>query len=347
VPTVFAIGRDADPARVVSTRDLRGRVDLSKRSKIQLRIDGGDALTIDCAGVEPARTERVEIVAAINDAAGATVGVITEKSISLVSPTTGLASEIVFEEPPEDDATFDLFGIGPQSFRGSAATTARLIASPSLTDNGIDVRANNFLLLSVDGGTPVEIDLRQATDDISELRSLPLDKAVQHINKSLGAQVASTDGTRLFLASTRTGAPGKVEVFRREITRERRFVTRATVVDEAAREIFGFVSREAVATPAVSARLAGTPDLSQTIDLKNARFLRLRVDGSKAFEIDAAGARARATTLDEIISGINTAAKANGISKDVASTDGKHLIVTSPSAGAGSRIEIEPPHGAL
>lgn len=347
VPSVFASGRDAQPARVVSTRDLRGRVDLLKRSKLQLRIDGGDALTIDCAGVEPARTERVEIVAAINAAAGATVGVITEKSISLVSPTTGLTSEIVFEEPPDDDATFDLFGIGPQSFRGSAATTARLVATPPLTGNGIDVRANNFLLLSVDGGTPVEIDLRQATDDVSELCSVSLDKVVDYINKTLGAQVASTDGTKLFLASTRSGAAGKVEVFKREVTRNRRFVTRATIVDEAAQEIFGFITRDAVGTPAVSARLVGTPDLSQTIDLKDARFLRLRVDGSAAFEIDVAGLRARATALEEIISKINAAGKASGLSKEVASTDGKHLIVTSPSASAESRVEIEPPRGAL
>lgn len=348
VPSVFAAGKDAQPARVVSTRDLRGRVDLSKRSKIQLRVDGGDALTIDCAGVEPARTERVEIVAAINAAAGATVGVITEKSISLVSPTTGLSSEIVFEEPPDDDATFDLFGIGPQSFRGSAATIARLTASPALTDNGLDVRANNFLTLSVDGGTPVEIDLRKATDDISQMRSLPLDKAVAHINKSLGVQVASTDGEKLFLASTRTGAAGKVEVPARETTRHRRFVTRATIIDEAAREIFGFITREATATPALSARLVGTPDLSQTVDLKDARFLRLRVDGFSAVEIDAAGARPRATTLDEIISKVNAAIKAKGVTtKDVASTDGKHLVLISPSAGAESRLDVELPHGAL
>lgn len=347
VPTVFATGKDAQPARVASTRDLRGRVDLSKRSKLQLRVDGADAVTIDCAGIEPARTERVEIVAAINAAVGATAGVITEKSISLVSPTTGASSEIVFEEPPEDDATFDLFGIGPQSFRGSAATVARLTASPALTDNGLDVRANNFLSLSVDGGTPVEIDLSKATDNISERRSLPLDKAAEHVNKSIGAQVASTDGQKLFLASTRTGAAGKLDVPAREVTRHRRFVTRATIIDEAAREIFGFITREAVATPAVSARLVGQPDLSQTVDLKDARFLRLRVDGFSAVEVDAAGPRARATTLDEIISKINAAVKANGLAKDVASTDGKHLILTSPSAGAESHAEVEPPHGAL
>jgi hypothetical protein len=347
VSTVFVSGKDAQPARVVSTRDLRGRVDLSKRSKLQLRIDGGNALTIDCAGIEPAKTERVEIVAAINAAAGATVGVITEKSISLVSPTTGLTSEIVFEEPPDDDATFDLFGIGPQSFLGSAAATARLIASPALKDNGIDVRANNFLLLSVDGATPVEIDLSKATDDISERRSVSLNKVAAYINNSLGSQVASTDGTRLFLASTRTGAPGKVEVFRRELTRERRFVTRATIVDEAAREIFGFISGEAVPTAAVSARLVGTPDLSQTIDLTKTPFLRLRVDRFAPLEINASGARARATTLDEIISKINAAAKANGAAKDIANSDGKHLIVTSVSAGAESRVEIESPRGAL
>jgi hypothetical protein len=348
VPTVFAAGKDAQPARADSTRDLRGRVDLSTRSKIRLGIDGAEPITIDCAGVEPNRTERVEIVAAINAAAGATVGVITERSISIVSPTTGPASEILFAEPADDDATFDLFGISPQSFRGSAATVARLTALPSLTNGGLDVRANNFLLLAVDGGTAVEVDLSQASEDISELSSLSLDKAAEYINNSFdGALVASTDGEKLFLASARSGGASKLQVFPREAIRQRRFVTRAIVTDEAAQEVFGFVTGEAGATAAVSARLTGAPDLSQSVDLTDARLLRLRVDDFAAIELDAAGARPRATTLAETIGKINAAVKANGLSDDVATTDGKHLVLISPSAGAGSRLIIEPPLAAL
>ena len=197
-PFVVA-GLDAQPARAISSCDLRGTVDLSERANIRLRIDGGEPVLINCAGVVPNQTERVEIVDAINEVLDAVVGIITERSISVVSPTGGLASEIVFEKPDAGDATFDIFGIGPLSFQGSVPTVARLTASPVLTNNGLDVRANNSLLLAVDGGTPVEIDLSQAAGNQAELIALPLNKLAEHINKSFGAApIASTDGEKLF-----------------------------------------------------------------------------------------------------------------------------------------------------
>ena len=79
----------------------------------------------------------------------------------------------------------------------------------------------------------------------------------------------------------------------RETVHTRRFVTRAIVTDEAARDVFGFFARDAQGTSPVRARLVGAPDLSQSVDLKTARFLRLRVDGSSAIEIDC-GADVRA-----------------------------------------------------
>jgi hypothetical protein len=347
VPSLFEAGLDAQPARAESNRDLRGTIDLSKQSRIRLRIDGAAAVTINCAGAEPKKTERVEIVAAINDELNAVVGVITERSISLVSPTAGPASEIVFETAGADDATFQLFGIGPLTFQGSAPTVALLTASPSLTDNGLDVRANNFLVLGVDGSTPVEIDMGQAAPNHAELMSLPLTRLAEHINKSFaGVPIASTDGKKLFLTSPRTGGGSKLEVLPRETLRQRRFVTRAIVTDEAARDVFGFFGKESQGTSPVRARLIGAPDLSLSVDLKVTRFLRLRVDGRAAIEIDCAGDRPRATTLEEVVGKINAAFSPTG-TQTLATHDGKHLLLISPTLGSSSRLVIEPPRVAL
>jgi hypothetical protein len=346
-PSFVAVGLNAQPARANSTRDLRGTVDLSERANIRLRIDGAEPVLINCAGVVPNQTERVEIVAAINKAFDAVVGVITERSISVVSPSIGPASEIVFEQPDVGDATFDIFGVGPLSFQGSDPTVARLTAAPLLTAEGLDVRANNFLVLAVDGGAPTEIDLSQAADNHEKLIPLPLSKVAAHINTSLGGRsIASTDGKKLFLSSTRTGGMSKLAVLPREIVRQRRFVTRAIVTDEATRDLFGFFARESQGTSPVRARLIGSPDLSQSVDLKTTRFLRLRVDGSAAIEIDCAGGRPRATTLKEVVEKINSAFPSSGSAK-LASDDGKHLVLISPTVGEKSNLSIEAPQVAL
>lgn len=347
VVSILVAGQNAKPARADSTRDLRGRVDLSERTNIRLQIDGGTPVNINCAGLEPNKTERVEIVAAINQALGYAAATITERGISVQSSSTGPASEIVFEQPAKDDATYDIFGIGPLIFRGSGAKVARLTAAPLLSDNGVDLRANYFLLLAVDGGPPIELDFRQAAGGYSELMALPLNKLAEHINNVfVGAQIASTDGEHLFLTSTKSGGVSKLEVLTRETIRKRRFVTRAFVTDEAATEVFGFVAKDAQGTSAVGARLEGTTDLSLSADLTETRFLRLKVDGFPAVEIDCAGGRPRATTLAEVVSKINKDLKTHGLA-EAATDDGKHLILTSPSVGAGSLIAIDPPRVAL
>lgn len=347
VATAFQSGRDDQPARVTSPRDLRGGVDLSERANLRLRIDGGAAVTINCAGVDPSKTQRIEIVAAINDALKAEVANVTERSVSLTSPTAGPGSEIVFETASTGDAAADIFGVGSLSFEGSAATKARLTATPALTKGGVDVRAQSVLGLAVDGGGPIEFDLRQAAETIAELESVPLDKLASRINRALGgADVATTDGQHLLFASPTTGGASSLEVKPLEATRRRRFVTRAIVTDEATSVIFAFNAKDAHGTSASKARIVGGRDLSQSVDLSKARLLRLTIDGYRACEIDCAGPRARATTLDEIVARINAGLKDAGVTKDVAAHDGKRLVLISPSSGTDSKLAFEPPRAA-
>ncbi len=359
--TVFRSGRDDQPARVNSVRDLRGGIDLSERANLRLRIAGGAAVTINCAGVDPAKTQRIEIVTAINDTLKTEVANVTERGVSLTSPTAGTASQIVFEADESDDAAPDIFGIVPLTFLGSGPTTARIIATPRLTRaGGINPWAADLLLLAVDGGPPVEINLRRAArpfgkldavsveDFIEVLQSITLDDVVTLINQSFNFPVAATDGDHLLLASPTTGGAGSLEIKSSENTVRRRFVTRAIVTDEATPAVFGFDFKEARGDASSKARLAGTRDLSQSIDLSKTRLLRLKIDTFPVSEIDCAGPRPRATTLDEIVGKINeTLGAVAPLLNEVASHDGKHLLLTSPSSGADSRIAFETPFGAL
>src|SRR5215212_2172183 len=360
VATAFESGRDRQAAAGSSTRDLRGGVDLSERANLQLRIDGGAPVTINCAGVDPAKTQRIEIVAAINTALNAQVATVTERGLSLTSPTKGAASQIVFETASTGDAASEIFSIAPLNFAGSADTTARLIATPTLTKaGGINPWSQGRLSLAVDGAPAFEIDLRDAAKPFGKLNEVPaedfvevhesisLDEVVKFINEALHAQIAATDGQRLLFNSPTTGGASSLDVKSPETTRRRRFVSRAIVIDEATPSVFGLNAKEATGKAATKARVTGTRNLSQSVDLTAARLLRLAIDGFPASEIDCAGPRARATTLTEIVNSINAALKKAGLSQDVAAHDGKHLILVSPSSGTDSTIAIQPPRAAL
>jgi hypothetical protein len=359
VATAFKSGRNDQPARVTSTRDLRGGIDLSERANVQLRIDSGPSVTINCAGVDPARTARIEIAAAINEALKAEVADVTERSISLTSPTVGSSSAIVFETAPVDDAGPEIFGVDSLLFESSAPTKARIASHPTKI-GGVNPWAQNILSLAIDGGAPIEIDLRQAakpfpkisavsTEDFVEgFESVTLDELVKTINQSVNANVAATDGQRLLLNSPTTGGASSLEINTLETKRRRRFVTRATVTDEATSAIFGFTDQKARGAAASAARIVGDRDLSQSVDLSKTRLLRLKIDGYPACEIDCAGPRSRATTLTELVARINSALAGVATAlKDVAADDGKHLTLTSPSTGTDSLVALEAPRAAL
>lgn len=148
-------------------------------------------------------------------------------------------------------------------------------------------------------------------------------------------------GQPIILTSQTTGETSRIVIEPLTLTRHRRFITRAFTTDDAAQAVFGFFAGEARGAPAIAARVAGRTDLSRGVDLRQRRFLRLSIDGAPAKDIDCAGTRPKATLIDEVVSRINGA-----LGLTVASHDGRHLILTSPSAGRGSRIRFEPTRAA-
>jgi hypothetical protein len=334
----FHAGRDARPAEAVGIVDLSRGIDLSTRSKLRVKVDDRPPVTVFCAGNDPANTLLSEITAALTAQLGPGTAFHDGRFLHLASPTAGPASTIVFEPlPPDEDATEILFGVSSRIFTGSDATNAQLVGTPDLS-SGIDLAALHAIQIAVDGGEPVEVNVREGALDSRKVRPNEIVKA---INAALKQVVASHDGQHLILTSQTTGQTSQIVIEPLTVTRHRRFVTRAFTTDSAAQAVLGFFAKEAQGTPATAARVVGKTNLSRGVDLREARFLRLSIDGGAAVDIDCAGTRPRATLIDEVVSRINSA-----LGLSVADHDGRHLILNSPSAGAGSRIAFEPTRAA-
>lgn len=327
----FHLGADAAPARLTGTRDLSSGVDTTERSRLRVRVDGGPPAIVDCAGADPAATRLEEIVFSLNTILGNGIASHDGRLLTLASPTAGAAGSVAVLEAPERDASADLLGLLSRSFQGAAAVRARITSTRDL-GGGADLWGRHRLALGVDGGEPVEIDLDPAKGSLDDLE--------QAIDAALGAEIASHDGHLLTLASPTDGAGGALAIVPLIEERRRRFVTRAFVTDEASMALLGFPRREARGEAATRARVKGKPDLSRGVDLRQERFLRISVDGAPAADVDCAGVRPRATTLAEVVEAIN------GKVGEIASHDGKHLVLASPKTGAGSRIVFEPPRAA-
>ena len=111
--------------------------------------------------------------------------------------------------------------------------------------------------------------------------------------------------------------------------------------DDATRKLFGFDARRAVGSDAQPATLTGTVDLSAGFDPSAFAAIKISVDGGDAVEIAFAGEIPTPLTLDQIVEIINTALGLN-----IASHDNTHIILTSPSTGATSRLDFAIPDGA-
>jgi hypothetical protein len=341
VPT-FHTGRDAEPARFTGTRDVSRGIDLAFDSEIEMGIDGQAPVTVDCAGANPSHTLAQEVASSLNIALGAeivSIGGSNGRFLTVTSPTAGAASEIAFLPAPSGDATQEIFGLHPRVFRGTAATPARIHGVRELVD-GADVRARHLLGLVVDGGAPLQVDLREGMADPGQAS---LDELAAVINAAVGETVAAHDGRQLTLTSPTAGSGSRLVVQPLETVRRRRFVTRATLADEASRALFGFVSRQARGEDPTSARVVGKPDLSHGIDLRPGRYLRIALDGQPAQDVDCAGPRVRATLLTEVVEKINKRFEQD---PPFAIHDGRRLILLSSATGEGSRIAFEPPRMA-
>lgn len=336
----FHIGRDAQPATAMGNKDLGHGVDLSSRSRVRIQVGDLAAVTVNCAGANPAQTRVSEIIAALNASLGPGLASHDGRFVRLVSPSAGPASNLAFEPlPADEDATEIIFGIGARICNGGSATHARLAGATDLSA-GVNLWGHHVLRVGLDGNAPREVDLWQGAPDP---HAATLDEIATALNVALGSGAATHDGQHLILVSPTVGTASRITLEPVTVTRRRRFVSRAFITDEATQAIFGFIRREAQGTFATPARIIGSVDINRGVDLRQGSFLRIGLDGLPPRDIDCAARspRPRAAMPEEIVAAINAA-----FGYDIASYDGRRLVLTSPSTGAGSRIAFELSRGA-
>ncbi|WP_020579048.1 hypothetical protein [Actinopolymorpha alba] len=329
----YTFGSDVRQARVTGDRDLGPGVDLRENSRLRLRLDAQPAVTVDIAGVQPEATTLTEVVAAINEGLDDAVASHDGSLLTLTSSTPGGIGRLVLEEV-DGDAAEPVLGLRSRTATGVERSTASFTGLEDLS-GAVDLSARHLLSLSVDGAPPVTIDLRSAAAAPSAVTVQELSDAV---NAGLGATVATEDGARLILVSPTDGAGGSIVVSPLVRTDRRRFVTRATVTDDAAGTVFGFTTGGATGAPSTAARILGHTDLSAGADLTVNRYLRIGLGAAEPVEVDCAGPRPRATTPAEIVEAVNTT-----LGVPIALTDGRTISLVSPAAGADSVIALEPP----
>lgn len=291
-------GRDATRVVFTATRDLSAGLHVSDRYLVRVGVDGNAPVDVDLRGdlatmpdLPDLRVDLEQLVDTLNAALGDGVASQDGRFITLRSSRIGPDSRIEFEAPADatHDATTDLFGISvPRTYRGAAATAARLEGSVSLSAP-IDLSQRHHLRIAFDGQPPQDVDCAGATPAATTLAEV-----VEAIERLFAPDQASADGDRLVLTSSSAGAGSSV------------VISPSTAAD----------AREAIlgAVPEVTAGVAGTPAVltgtvapSSPLDLRRRGRLRIAVDDGPPRDVDARGADPARTTLEEVVAAINAA----------------------------------------
>lgn len=318
-------GAAATRATIVGTADLSTALDLTDERYLRLTVDGTLLAEVDCAALaaDVTAVDLADVTGAINAALGTTVASDDGRFLTLTSPTPGAAGSLVLLDPAAQPATARLLGQAPRTAVGEAPRSAR-VASDRRIGLGVDLSHASVLRVAVDAEAPVSVDVA----GLDPAATLP-QEIVTSLNEGLGATVASHDGDRVTLRSSTEGETGQLVL--------------EEVEGDAAEAVMGLRPRSGRGAPPVTAAFTGAPDLAGTVDLSARHVLVLELDDHGPVEVDlrAAAADPAHATLEELSRAIN---EALGRPDDdpVASDDGAHLVLVSPTEGAGGRLAVRP-----
>lgn len=332
ISRAFFLGTDAAPAVASGAVHIAETVDLSNAALVRLRVDTAPPVTVNCAGASPSKTTLQEIVTILNAALGPGTAFTDGRKIVLMSHQTGRHGQIVFESAGEHDALDVIFGFRIRVFNGSGGLPASITGNTDLSGHN-RLWAEYLVGIAVDGGEAREIDLRTHVVDLDHATP---EEMVATINAKYPG-VAFTDGRHLLLTSQTVGSNSRIEVVPLETKLVRRFTSRAMILDEASQIVLGLTVGTAFGESASIAVVRGEPDLQFGVDLRDQPWLMLEIDGHALDPINCAGPRPRATTIGEALGKIR-----EKLTLGTAISDGHHLILASPSAGAGSSVRFLP-----
>ncbi|HEY9603473.1 MAG TPA: hypothetical protein V6C85_17790 [Allocoleopsis sp.] len=325
-------GSETKAAQVMGSVALSSSLDLSQRRYLRLEIDRTRLAEIDCAGANPAQTTPQQVCDAINRALGIpNLATLREgRYLTLTSPTTGFNSSIAFHLPAAQDATSYLFGSVNSFYIGQDIQPAKLKGKRDLSQ-GVDLRDRANIRFRLDEDTTLTVNCAGANP-----RNTQITEIVTAINNAVGAEVATQDGRFVTLTGRRVGARGRI-------------VLEPAPTGDATEEIFGIRSRIFQGNDATAAQIASEPNLTQGLDEGQKGVfigaILIAVDSGSPVEIGfninlkiegENPETARSRHLDELVNAINQALP------NIASRQGKRLILTSPTIGSISRLDILP-----
>ncbi|MCB0143492.1 MAG: hypothetical protein KDE50_26595, partial [Caldilineaceae bacterium] len=335
-------GRLAGHARIVGETDLAKGVDVRAQHLLQLAIDDAAPITIDLRAAAPKNAHAMsadQVVDAINNVLTPDIAATDGERLILTSPMAGSASSLrilpvesvqrrrfVTRAIITDEATAKVFGAYQVEACGRDATNARLVGQPNLS-RGVDLSSNRFLRLALDGDDFVEIDCAGTRPRATLIQEV-VDKINAHF--AIAPRLASHNGKQLILSSNKLGSQSRIE-----IAPPRSRDARPTLMG-----IEPAIFRGQDATRVI---YTGTVDLRNGVDLSAADRIKIALDGAEALEIACATAAAdpAKVKLNELMLAINLAVGSN-----VASHDGKFLIIASAKSGAASQLRFETPDDA-
>ncbi len=346
IPRTFH-GAAATNAHLDGKPDLSGGVDLRARHTVQVAVDSGTPVEVDVRskvnlqdGVSKLNAVVLnDLVAAFHDALGPGIASSDGQHLTLNSPTLGGASRIdlgplekttkrcyVTRAFSIDEAVYALFGFFTGSAQGAATTHARITGTVDLS-RGVDVRTQRCLRIGIDGQPPIEIDCAKK---LSRPRVATPDDIKNAINDAIkpNPAIASTDGSHLILTSSRTGSTSAI-------------ILEPSRGADALDKVLGKAPDTFRGQDATRVSFISTVDGSSGIDLSTASYVKIAIDGTAAREINCAGFTPAKTSLQEIVIAINIAFSDTNAA--IASQDGTHIFVTSPTTGTGSIIEFAVP----
>src|SRR5262249_38706588 len=190
-------GTDAQPAKVIGTADLGGGLDLDPpRRFLRVTVDAHPAVSVDlgAAAGDPEKPTLDEATNALNGALGASVASRDDGHLVLSSPTLGAGGRLTLEPHASLDARATLFGSGaPADAQGSDGEPATITGDVDLLQP-VDLSQRGTLVLSFDGGAPVELDVAGAAPVTTFL-----DEVVAAIDARYPGLAEATEDDRLRL----------------------------------------------------------------------------------------------------------------------------------------------------
>ena len=182
------------------TIDLAGGVDLADGAILRLKVDNNSPVDIDLVSgaSDPTAIGLDWIVVAINVELGEQIARHDGHYLILTAPTPGPDSLLEVQEVA-NDAAERVLGLPPHIYQGSEARSAQITALADLGD-GVDLRAERYLRLIIDGTLVAEIDCAGPNPSITTL-----DQIRAAINAAFPDDIASHDDHFLTLTSPTTG----------------------------------------------------------------------------------------------------------------------------------------------